>query len=101
VIRVRFLDAGGSRTVDAPDGARLLDVAREADQPLEGVCGGDLACGTCHVTIAAEDWNRLPPPRPEEEDLLDLLPAATRYSRCACQLRLTPALDGLTLRCIG
>ena len=72
--------------VDAAPGTRLLDVAQAAGMPLEGTCGGDMACATCHVTIAAEDWPRLPPPGAEEEDLLDLVPAATRHSRLACQV---------------
>lgn len=80
------------------EGARLLDVAQADGQPLEGTCDGDLACATCHVVVAAEDFARLPPAIEEEEDLLDLVPAATRTSRLACQIRLTPMLDGLTVR---
>lgn len=80
------------------EGARLLDVAQADGQPLEGTCDGDLACATCHVVVAAEDFARLPPAIEEEEDLLDLVPAATRTSRLACQIRLTPMLDGLTVQ---
>lgn len=85
-------------TVDAAPGARLLDVAQAVGQPLEGTCDGDMACATCHVIVAPEDWPKLPPPREEEEDLLDLAPAATRTSRLACQVRLDPALATLTVR---
>ena len=46
---VRFIAAGGSEVdVEAQDGDRLLDVAQRAGQPLEGTCGGDMACATCH-----------------------------------------------------
>ena len=99
MIRVRFVGADGSvREAAGVAGARLLYVAQADGQPLEGSCDGDLACATCHVIVAAEDAERLPPPREEEEDLLDLVPAATRTSRLACQIRLTAALDGLTVR---
>ena len=66
--------------------------------PLEGTCGGQLACATCHVVIAAEDADRLPPPSEAEEDMLDLVPAATRTSRLACQVRLTMAQAGMIVR---
>ena len=57
-----------------------------------------MACSTCHVIVAAEDFGRLPPAREEEEDMLDLATGATRTSRLACQIILTDAMDGLTVR---
>jgi ferredoxin len=99
MIRVRFIAADGtSSEVEAAVGARLLDVAQADGQPLEGICDGDLACATCHVLIDPADLDRLPPPSEDEEDLLDLAPAATRTSRLACQIRLTAGLDRLTVR---
>lgn len=96
--RVRFVAPGGGETLaDAPAGARLLDVARQAGQPLEGTCGGEMACATCHVLIDAGDLARLPPPVVEEEDLLDLVPGATRTSRLSCQIALPPGLASLTV----
>jgi ferredoxin len=97
---VRFLSADGERVqeVDAPAGERLLDVAQAAGQPLEGTCEGQMACSTCHVIVAAEDFAKLPPAGEEEDDLLDLAAGVTRHSRLACQIWLTEALDGLTVR---
>ena len=80
------------------EGERLLDAAQRAGQPLEGTCNGDMACATCHVIVAADDFARLPSASADEEELLDLAHAATRHSRLACQIRLTAALDGLTVR---
>lgn len=98
MIRVRFIGADGAvREAAGVEGARLLDVAQANGQPLEGTCDGDMACATCHVVVAAADFDRLPPPREEEEDLLDMVPAAARTSRLACQIRLTAALDGMTV----
>lgn len=79
-------------------GQRLLDVAQAAGQPLEGTCGGQLACATCHVVVDAADFPRLAPASAEEEDMLDLVPAATRTSRLSCQIILMPALEGLGVR---
>ncbi|WP_443026076.1 2Fe-2S iron-sulfur cluster-binding protein [Sphingomonas sp. PB2P19] len=92
---------GATSSVEADEGARLLDVAQADGQPLEGTCEGDLACATCHVIIDAADFARLPPASEDEEDMLDLARNATRTSRLACQIRLTAALDGLTVRMPG
>jgi ferredoxin-2, mitochondrial len=100
VIRVRFIsaDKGEMREVLAKAGDRLLEVAQNDGQPLEGTCEGQMACSTCHVIVAAEDFDRLPTAREEEEDMLDLATGATRTSRLACQIILTDAMDGLTVR---
>ncbi len=101
--RVRFLDAAGtlSAEVDAAAGARLLDVAQAAGQPLEGTCEGQMACSTCHVVVAPEDFARLPPASDNEEDLLDLAAHVTRTSRLACQIWLDEGLADLTVRMPG
>ncbi|MES3094109.1 2Fe-2S iron-sulfur cluster-binding protein [Sphingomonas aerolata] len=99
---VHFIARDGSiRSVVATPGDRLLDAAQADGQPLEGTCEGQLACATCHVIVAAADVARLPPASADEEDMLDLAPDATRTSRLACQIRLTEALDGLTVRIPG
>lgn len=100
-MKVRFLDDRGDIEVAAHPGERLLDVAQRAGQPLEGACGGDMACATCHVVVAAEDLARLPPASADEEDLLDLVPNATRTSRLACQIVLSEALDGIAVRAVS
>ena len=100
MIRVRFISATGEerREVEAEPGERLLAVGQADGQPLEGTCEGQMACSTCHVLVAAEDFDRLPSASEPEEDMLDLATGATRYSRLACQIVLTPELDGLTVR---
>jgi len=101
--RVRFVSADGGRVseVEAPAGERLLDVAQADGQPLEGTCEGQMACSTCHVIVAAEDFSRLPRASEEEEDLLDLAAHVTRTSRLACQIVLTAEMETLTVRMPG
>lgn len=82
-------------------GDRLLEVAQNADQPLEGTCEGQMACSTCHVIVDPDWFSRLPKAADDEEDMLDLAAGATRTSRLACQILLDPALDGLTVRIPG
>lgn len=97
--RVIFIERdGATREVEARPGDRLLDLAQNAGEPLEGTCEGQMACSTCHVIIDADDFAKLPPAVEEEEDMLDLATGATRYSRLACQIWLSDALDTLTVR---
>ena len=97
---IRFVSADGNHVqeVRAAPGERLLDVAQNAGQPLEGTCEGQMACSTCHVIVEPEDFARLPPASEEEEDMLDLAAFATRHSRLACQIWLSEALESLTVR---
>ena len=98
--RVRFHRADGTldREVEAEVGARLLDVAWHADQPLEGACEGVMSGSTCHVVVDKEDFERLPPASEEEEDMLDLAAHATRTSRLACQIIITADMGTLSVR---
>lgn len=99
MIRLRFVVRDGTLVeAEGREGDRLLDAAQAAGQPLEGTCDGQLACATCHVVIDAADTARLPPAGEDEEDMLDLVPDASRTSRLSCQIRLTAALDGMTVR---
>lgn len=102
MIKVRFIAAGGQTTeVDALPGARLLDVAQDCGQPLEGTCEGQMACATCHVIVDPADFARLPPASADEEDMLDLAPHATAHSRLSCQIVLDAALGAITVQVPG
>lgn len=102
-VKVRFVSADGEHVqeIDAPAGERLLDVAQAAGQPLEGTCEGQMACSTCHVIVAAEDFDRLLPASDDEDDMLDLAAGLSRTSRLACQIVLTKDLESLTVRMPG
>ena len=100
---IRFISADGEniQEVTAQAGDNLLEVAQAAGQPLEGTCEGQMACSTCHVIVAAEDFDKLPRASEAEEDMLDLAAAATRTSRLACQIMLTDDIPVLTVRMPG
>ena len=96
--RVTFIERDGARReVESRPGDRLLDVAQNAGQPLEGTCEGQMACSTCHVIVDPDDFARLPLAVEEEEDMLDLAAGATRHSRLSCQIWLD-AVDSITVR---
>ena len=99
MVRVTFVQADGENRIDAvaEPSTRLLELAQAHLLPLEGTCEGQMACSTCHVIVAMEDFGRLPPACEMEEDMLDLAAGARRTSRLACQIVLDDALDGLTV----
>jgi 2Fe-2S ferredoxin len=96
---ITFKWNGGERTVEAPNGISLLEVAHKNDIPLEGACEGSLACSTCHLIIEDESrYAALPAAKDEEEDMLDLAFGLTQTSRLGCQIMVTDALDGLVVK---
>lgn len=97
-MKIRFTTARGEHVeAEGAPGDNLLRLAQAAGMPLEGTCEGQMACSTCHVLVAAEWFERLPPASEEEEDMLDLAAGARRTSRLACQVLLGEDLDGLAV----
>ncbi len=102
MVKVTFISPNGDRVEGAGQpGQRLLEVAQNADQPLEGTCEGQMACSTCHVIVAPDWFGKLPRASEDEEDMLDLAAGVRRTSRLACQIELTVELDGLEVRIPG
>ena len=62
---------------------------------IEAICGGNAICGTCHVYVDADWYDRLPEPEDLEAELLDQLVFTTATSRLACQVRGGPDIAGL------
>ncbi|GGP25296.1 FAD-binding oxidoreductase [Silvimonas amylolytica] len=91
------LTVGGVVT-QAPSGLSLLAGLKSAGLPILSVCGGKASCGTCHVLIESAWLARITAPSKAEHNLLACLPDTTAASRLACQIQLTPDLDGLALR---
>jgi ferredoxin, 2Fe-2S len=93
-----ILRDGTRRETDSPTGLTLLEVARRHDiDDIEGACDGSLSCSTCHVVVAQQDYERIPTPSDDEEDMLDLAYGLTPTSRLGCQIKVTEELDGLTV----
>lgn len=98
-MKIVFIEAGDVRKeVEARVGATLLEVAHQHNIDIEGACEGVMACSTCHLIVEPEWSGKLPPPEEDEEDMLDLAFGLTRTSRLGCQITVTEALDGLTVR---
>jgi 2Fe-2S ferredoxin len=82
---------GEDRTVDVPEGGRLVDVCDAALAPVPFSCRG-ATCGTCRIEVV-QGLELFEPRGPEEQELLDILGDSVRI-RLACQARLRKT-DGL------
>ena len=94
-----FIERDGNRkTVDAPLGLSVLEIAHKHGVDIEGACEGSLACSTCHVIVDGSWFERLAAPTEDEEDMLDLAFDLQETSRLGCQLIMTAELDGLVVK---
>ncbi len=94
-----FIERDGTRReVDAPNGLSVLEIAHKHGVDIEGACEGSLACSTCHVIVDTGWFKKLATPTEDEEDMLDLAFGLTETSRLGCQIVMTDALDGLTVK---
>ena len=72
-VQITFIDPlEKEHKVNAEIGKSLLDVAHDNNVELEGACGGELACATCHLIFSQDIYDTLPEKEPEEDDMLDL-----------------------------
>jgi 2Fe-2S ferredoxin len=99
--KITYIEHSGKQhQVEVPNGLTVMEGARDNGIPgIEADCGGACACSTCHVYVAPEWVDKLPPRQAMEEDMLEFAyePDPDR-SRLTCQLKVSPALDGLVVQ---
>jgi ferredoxin len=89
---------GERRSVEAVAGQSLKDALKAAGvDEILGLCGGFASCGTCHVYVATDWLERLPPMQADEEEILGYSDWREANSRLACQLPLSEGLDGIAV----
>jgi 2Fe-2S ferredoxin len=73
----------------------MLEVAHANKIDIEGACGGETACSTCHIYVDESFFKKLPEMEEAEEDMLDLASGLKDNSRLGCQVYAAANLDGL------
>ena len=97
-VKLTFVKIDGTpKEVEVATGTTLLDAAHDNNVELEGACGGELACSTCHIVFDQDLYDGLPEKTEEEEDMLDLAWGLTDTSRLGCQIKVTADMAGATL----
>ncbi len=98
--KITFIDhEGESRTIDAVNGATVMETAIKNSIPgIDAECGGACACATCHVYVDEEWTGVVGEPAPMEEDMLDFAYDVRPNSRLSCQIKVRDELDGLVVQ---
>lgn len=95
IIHVTTRD-GSQQEVQATSGRSLMENLRGGGiEEILALCGGNCSCATCHVFVAEEWLDKLPPMGSDEDDLLDSADARQSNSRLSCQIPVTDSLDQL------
>lgn len=100
MIHVTFIAPDGQRTtIEADEDSTLMQAAVAHDvDGIVGECGGAMMCATCHCHVDAAWQDRTGGPSADEAEMLEGAAAEVDdRSRLSCQIRLTPALDGLVV----
>ena|SRR3974390_2146126 len=97
--KITFIAFDGTpRTVTVPEGTSLMRAATDNGVPgIDGDCGGNCACATCHVYVQPQWAERLSARSPSETDMLNLVADLRENSRLGCQITLDDSLDGLVV----
>jgi len=95
--KITYIEHDGTEhTVDAQPGATLMSAAVDNSVPgIDGDCGGNCACATCHIFIDGEFAGGA---SDEEKDMLAIADDIQENSRLGCQIPVTEAMDGLKVR---
>jgi ferredoxin, 2Fe-2S len=98
-----FIEPDGTRReIAAEAGESAMEAARRnAVVDILAECGGSCICATCHVYVVPGCEHLLALPEVIERDTLDFTAEDVRpQSRLACQIKLTPAHEGLVLEVV-
>ncbi len=97
--KVTFIAFNGTHhEVDVPAGTTLMRAATDNDVPgIDGDCGGQCACATCHVFVEPGWAERVGARTPHEDEMLNFTSELRDSSRLACQIKLTEELNGLVV----
>ncbi len=99
--KIHVTDREGRKLdVEAREGLTLMEPLRDiaGGGGFEALCGGMCSCSTCQVYVDPQWIGRLPKAKDDEMELLEGSEVyRAGHSRLACQLRVTPELDGIVL----
>ena len=97
--KITFIAFDGTpQPVEVPIGTTLMRAATDNRvSGIDGDCGGNCACATCHVYVDPAWSDRVGGRTASEEDMLNLVSELRDTSRLACQITLNDSLDGLVV----
>jgi 2Fe-2S ferredoxin len=91
--------SGKEHTVEVADGMSVMEGAiKHGVSGIEADCGGACACATCHVYVDPAWVDKTGKASSMEESMLDFANEVEPNSRLSCQIKVTPALNGLVVK---
>ena len=98
--KIRFVTHDQTEhVVEFDTGTSLMQIAVDNMVPgIDGDCGGEAACGTCHVIVEDQWIAEVGRSGPVEEEMLAMNPEREPTSRLSCQMRVSESWDGLVVR---
>ena len=82
--------SGKHHVVTVPAGTSLMRAATDNNVPgIDGDCGGQCACATCHVFVDPAWSAQVGPRNQNEDDMLNFAAELRDSSRLACQITVT------------
>jgi len=103
MIKIKVEDTEGKvQVIEVPEGINLnlMETLKAYEYDLRATCGGMALCSDCHCQVH-EGWDKLPEAQEQELITLDSRPDATAVSRLACQIKISPEIDGLSIKLMG
>ena len=99
-LKLNVIDWEGKHTtIDIGEGTTIRDAIDDVLFPDNyGVCGGNCACGTCHVYVKPSDFDKLRTKEDDESTTLDSLALEPKHhSRLGCQVEFKKEYDNMTV----
>jgi 2Fe-2S ferredoxin len=98
--KIKYIEhSGKEHVVDVKPGMTVMEGAVKNLIPgIDADCGGACACATCHVYVDGAWVAKIEPMQEMEKTMLDFAEGVEPNSRLSCQIKITDALDGITVR---
>ena len=98
--KITYIEFDGTEhQAEVRSGLSVMEGAIKNNIPgIDADCGGACACATCHVYVDEAWREKVGGPSAMEESMLDFAENVEPNSRLSCQIKVTDALDGLTVR---
>lgn len=98
--KIKYIEHNGKEyVVDVKNGLSVMEGAVKNMIPgIDADCGGACACATCHVYVDEAFLAKLDPMQEMEKTMLDFAEKVKSNSRLSCQIKVSDALDGLSVK---
>ena len=99
MVKITFITSDNeTKTLEATSGSVMELAVQNKIKGIDGDCGGVCSCATCHVHVQPEHWAKIGSPDELEADMLEFDDNVSDFSRLACQIKVSDAIDGVVLK---